>query len=226
MATLVKVVIQSGGLIVGAEARRIAIASRPRRVTAARIDRCRGPRGADAPGSAHWAGPGSPRDRDDAAPRQVEQSRDREHERCGRAVRGDVRVRGEDRLREADREPAEHRHPERPQPADQRRRERRDDEERQGRVVERGEQVGEHEARRTAGEPRAEPGSGLDATHRDAEHGGDLAIVRERTHRGAELRHAQEDADGGREHDRETQRDDLRQADGRFQDHEPVVRRR
>ena len=112
------------------------------------------------------------------------------------------------------------------QPADQRRRERRDDEERQGRVVERGEQVGEDEPCGAAGEPGAEPGRGLDAAHRHAERGGDLAVVRERPHRGAELRHAEEDADGGRDHEREPDRDDLRQADARLEDLVAVLRAR
>ena len=44
-----------------------------------------------------------------------------------------------------------------------------------------------------AREPGPEPGRGLDPPDRHAERRGDLAVVGERAHGGAELRHAQED---------------------------------
>ena len=83
--------------------------------------------------------------------------------------------------------------PERLQPADQRRRERGDHEEGQLPVVERREQVGEDQPGGAADDARAEPRRRLDPPYGHAERGGDLAVVGDRAHRGAESRDAEED---------------------------------
>ena len=122
-------------------------------------------------------------------------------------------VRAEHRLDEADREPAEQRHPERAQPADQRRRKRGDDEERQGRVVERREQVGEHSPAAPQASP--EPNQAAASTRRT---GTPSVAVISRSLASARIAvpsfvTRRKIVDAGGERERESERDDLRQAD-------------
>src|SRR6187551_1560464 len=170
MATLVAVVTQSAVATAGtptsattstaAMTRARTIVPRSRRGTS-RLDAALSPE----VGAAVTRSRPGPRDGDDAVPRQEEQRCDSEHERRRGAVRGDRGVGGGDRLCEADREAAEQRRPQRLEPPDQRGREGGDHEERQRRVVERGEQIGKEQAGRAAGEPGAEPRGRLDAAY-------------------------------------------------------------
>ena len=123
-------------------------------------------------------------------------------------------------------EAPEERHPQRAQPADQRRRERGDDEKRERRVVERSEEVGQEEPGRAADETGPEPRGRLDPPRRDTQRRRDLTVVRQRAHRGSELRDAEEDRDHRRQDEGERDRDDLRQVHRRPPHLVDVTRRR
>ena len=155
MVTLVNVVIQSEPAIAGstnsAKKSRPAAATRPPDSSGRRWPRRAQARRPVVPVRQLTAVVGGPRKGDDSPAGHVQQRDDREHERRRCAVAGDradrrrSRVYGVMTAGQPDGEPAEERHPQRPQATDQRYGERGDDQERQRRLVERHEQVGEEE---------------------------------------------------------------------------------
>ena len=113
------------------------------------------------------------------------------------------------RLDDADHERREQRHPQRLEPSDERRSERRDDEERQRHRLERVGESRQQQTGRSTHEPRAEPGRRLDEAYRHAEGRRDLTVVGDRPVRRSELRVAEKRPRLGRNSEREDQRDDL-----------------
>ena len=152
-----------------------------------------------------------------AAPSEPQQGDDGQHERRHRAVRAESTRSCSSAVRhDCTRpmtKPADQRDPQRPELADQRRGERRDDEEREARRC----RVRPGASRSSPATPQmmpgAEPRHRFDAPHGHAEHRGDLAVVGQRPHRRAESwSSAQEEGRARGDEDREDDADDLRPA--------------